>query len=293
VQSPSGRALLLPGADAPPAKVILVHGLGSRATCAPEDRARTRARNIAHAVQVDAWETTGQASVLDAADFITFSYGGSYVDCASGQAYPAASVPTAGAQAVYASRDTCVGLANAAGRLGQLVDGIVTQAPDTRVYLIGHSLGGMVGAYYLASGADGGGAVQSLVTLDSPLNGYQGLEVRLPCALDSPSRQDLRGDTPAVSTIAGLRDTHWVDRLVAINSTFIGGSVGPNVLALDCQTPRVQRDNWFTILFGDVLDAVSEWVEGHDCGFTHPDSLAAIARIINASPDVRVASAGQ
>ncbi|MEX2431499.1 MAG: PKD domain-containing protein [Dehalococcoidia bacterium] len=282
VTGPHGRALLVPGMPGPETKVIVIHGLGTKSTCAADDRSYVRGQSIAHAVQTDVWEDTGRVGDLDWDDFITFSYSGDYVDCGQSNA-AAQDAPASGLRAAYASADTCVGVEDASARLEALVESIHAETPDARVVLIGHSLGGMVGAHYLATQGDtpASSIVEALVTLDSPLRGYRGPEVGLDCAYESPSRRDIRAVTSTVTTIMGLSASPWADRLHAINSTFVGNAIGVDLVDVRCATEVPPSEDVLTVLFGFAVQAFRGFAQGHNCAFTHPDALAAMAGIVN------------
>lgn len=148
----------------------------------------------------------------------------------------------------YERADTCDGVADAAA----ILDKMVRRFPDAVYDIVGHSLGGLVAAYWAAGGSASEqfltddpqflrDRLHSVITLDSPLNDTEGIaEIRRKyfwvigpsrsaCAADSQSWNDLQGEDPRV------RDTIWRTdpttganaltgkvALVHLNSTVIG-----------------------------------------------------------------------
>ncbi|MBI4310979.1 MAG: PKD domain-containing protein [Chloroflexi bacterium] len=283
-------ATLLPGATSriPGPKVIVLQGIDSQSACADgdaqdsRDTLHRRLQNIILGAQGSFYEATGRVATVDDFDVIGFSYSGVYRDCLGGTAYGEATYPVQMGiadnaaighvslpLAVYARADTCGGVAAAAQRLGSLVDRILAEEPDAPIVLIGHSMGGMVAAYYLAGIAspDALPHVHAAVTVDSPL---LGIPLRNPfsaCPADSPAWNDLAGKTGVVPAIAQLGGTALASKLFAINTTDIGHVIaGSNFSASGCAASNA--------LGG------ARW-SPHSCAFADTQSLSQMGIIAN------------
>ena len=80
--------------------------------------------------------------------------------------------------------------ASAARRLGEFVDRVRSETGATHVDIIGHSMGGVVGRYYVTFGG-GDGVVSNLVTIGSP---HSGTEVA-PVGLGRPTKELFLGSS--------------------------------------------------------------------------------------------------
>ena len=93
--------------------------------------------------------------------------------------------------------------ASAARRLGQFVDEVRDATGAAQVDVIGHSMGGVVGRYYVALGG-GDGPVANLVTLGSP---HSGTDVSA-MGLGRPAHELLFGSSLLVRMAAAPRPRH-------------------------------------------------------------------------------------
>lgn len=80
--------------------------------------------------------------------------------------------------------------ASAARRLGEFVDRVRSETGATHVDVIGHSMGGVVGRYYVTFGG-GDGVVANLVTIGSPHSGT----VVAPVGLGRPTKELFLGSS--------------------------------------------------------------------------------------------------
>lgn len=240
-----GAALLVPGAPRLGRKIIVLQGIDSEASC--EDfqphiggpNLADRMKSITHAIQNRAWETSGDASFLDARDVVTFSYANTYEDCSTGKTYQAGDLPSpTGFYAVYEPNATCAGVQQAADRLKQLIDRIIQLEPGTQVDIIGHSMGGMVAVYLMATlSEDEKERVHSIVTLDSPLLGEPQQAPGSTCVFNSQAWEDIGGLSPVVSVISSIGGPRTLGRLLAINSSPIGDVIpGTEWRRVDCSS---------------------------------------------------------
>lgn len=151
---PSVEPTAIPSRATPNRKLIIVQGLNSNSTQLPP-RTRPFLR------QLQSWPTADME--FEVQDVVGFSYSGNY-DGASLEQYQRL-VP------IYEAADTCSGVDAAAKKLSRLVKHIYDSEPDTVFDFFGHSMGGMVIAYwvYLQETAYLQRSVGSVVTIDSPL----------------------------------------------------------------------------------------------------------------------------
>lgn len=224
------KTLLVPGKPRSPTKVILIQGIDSEASC--DDRINesgqvsldSRTTSISRAIQTDMWSRTGDVSALDARDVLTFSYADTYEDCSDGMFYRASELPkTEGFYAVYGSTDTCAGVEEATEKLRRLIERIVQLEPETQFDLVGHSMGGMIAAYLVATlPEDSQRHVRSVVTLDSPLLGETREPLSSSCSFGNTSWQDIKGRTDVVDSLASIQDSEILAKILSINATDIG-----------------------------------------------------------------------
>ena len=235
----------MPGAPRIKRKVIVLQGIDSEASCEDfqahigEPNFADRIKSMTHAIQNRAWETTGDASFLDARDVVTFSYANTYEDCSAGKTYQARDLPSpTGFYAVYEPSATCAGVQQAADRLKRLIDRIIQLEPGTQFDIVGHSMGGMVAVYMMASlPEEERGHIHSIVTLDSPLLGEPKQAFGSSCLYNSKAWEDIGGLSPVVSVIASISGPRTLDRLLAINSSPIGDVIpGTQWRQVDCSS---------------------------------------------------------
>ena len=228
-----------------------------------------------------------------------FSYSGSYRNCATGTQVSVDQYPLGDYRVFpeYDSSDTCDGVRNAARRLNSLLQSLHALGPDRETVLIGHSLGGMIAAYYVVEVAppDVRAKINSIITIDSPLLGYDSRNPFSDCPDIAQSWQDILGESQIVPSVNSIQDTDLAEKFVHLNSTNIGQSlVGGREIHLECGT---QSTGDFTIL-GGLLGTVltggwgglitgaftggiyGEYGPGHNCGFYDPVALMGIVGIL-------------
>ena len=238
-------------------KVIFIQGINSEARCADGDglgldEMRDNIRDTALSMQNNFAE-----EVFSDDDFLQFSYGD---PTACGNDFQ---------QASYEKSATCIGIVAAAGKL----DDMVSTLPDgTVVDIIGHSLGGMVAAYWVSTQEREflDTRVHAVITLDSPMRGanlrgraqllvqwFRSLfetEAEL-CPGDSQSWRDIKKEDPeAVNRFTDPQNSTEQEAFAAVNCT--------------------------PVPIGDVLPGywrVSLHVGRHDCAFTSQGALTEIA----------------
>lgn len=197
---------------------------------------------------------------------IGFSYSGLYEDCEtgsriSGEAYP---IGSSAVFPAYDSLHTCRGVRNAAGHLHALISSIHAADNNREIIVIGHSLGGMVAAYYLSSAAppDLVERMRHVITVDSPLLGNFVVSPLSECHEDPRSWQDIRGESDVVGVIESIPNSDLSGKFIHLNSTVIGDSLsGGRTVRLGCAP-----------LLGIV------W--GHGCGFYDPVALREIVNTV-------------
>jgi len=302
------KGLLLPGKPKPQRKVIVLQGINSQSSCdeiASNDSTRLTSRSalIARAIQNGSWKDTGDVGFIDANDVIMFSYADKYMDCVSRETVPASELPSsAGFHAAYTPGDTCSGVVLAAQRLEQLINRMSQLEPDATFDLIGHSMGGMVAAYLIATKPELEQKLHSVITLDSPLDG----EIRKPpigsaCDFTLQSWKDIDENDPhVVSTITTLGNSSVLSKFVAINSSPIGDVLpGTQVFKqVDCAgNKNLVGGGFWGYLLGALFNPtaallgflsgaavgaeVDEWVEGHSCVWVDNTALTKVAGIVN------------
>ena len=219
-----------------------------------------------------------------------FSYSGKYENCATGKLSLGEAYPFGDYRIFprYDPVDTCGGVRDAATKLGSLLTSLHDRDPNREIVLIGHSLGGMVAAYYLAEVAppDIRSRISSIVTIDSPLLGFDIRSPRSPCPEGAQSWQDIFGRTEIVSSINSIQSTDLAKRFVNLNSTPIGDYLaGAHHLSLECASGSIILGGLIGALFGGwgglIIGAlVGEYVPGHSCGFYDPVALEKIVDIM-------------
>ena len=157
---------------------------------------------------------------------------------------------------------------DAGNKLDSLLSALSAREPDREIILLGHSLGGMVAAYYVADVASPEikGKIKSVITIDSPLLGYSNENPFSNCPLTAQSWQDILGESPIVRHIESIEGTDLAAKLLHLNSTEVGDSLlGGRVIDLECK-PEL----------GGVLSVIM----GHACGFYDPVALDEILNIL-------------
>ena len=202
-----------------------------------------------------------------------FSYSGKYENCitgklSSGEAYPFGDYRVFPR---YDPMDTCGGVRNAATKLSSLLTSLHDREPNREIVLIGHSLGGMVAAYYVVEVAppEIRSRITSIVTIDSPLQGHDFRNPLSVCPEVAQSWQDIRGRTEIVRSVNSIQSTDLAKKFVHLNSTAIGGYLaGAHHLRLEC----AEVSKILGVLIGLVLTGGLD----HSCGFYDPVALEEI-----------------
>ena len=144
---------------------------------------------------------------------------------------------------------------------------IIKLEPETRFDIVGHSMGGMVATYLVATARPESVKryIQSVVTLDSPLLGFDKKNPFSGCAKGSEAWQDILGDTQVVREITSIEDKDILDRLFAINSSHIGDKIpDTRSLLVDCSG-------------GGTVSLATR----HSCVWADETALVALANFIN------------
>ena len=219
----------------------------------PEENVFRKRQSIVGAMQGDIpgeWER----------NVIAFSYSGTYQDCSSGEIFDGEKYPFGNYSVVpsYVSPETCIGVRATASNLRELLSSLHIQRPNRDIILIGHSLGGMVAAYYLANLVvpEVLDKIPSVVTIDSPLLGNFLRNPLSVCDGESRSWQDLTGVSSVVQEIGAIQRSELTARFVHLNSTVIGDSLaGGRTVHLGCG------------------------ILGHGCGLYDPLALEEIVEV--------------
>ena len=168
-----------------------------------------------------------------------FSYSGSYKNCANGRPFSADRYPSGDYSVFpeYTPMDTCDGVRNAATELSSLLNSLYAREPSREIVLIGHSLGGMVAAYYVVELAppEIRSKIMSVITLDSPLLGYPAKNPFSACPATAQSWKDISGESDIFRSVKSIQGTGLIKKFVHLNSTDIGGSLqGGLSVNLEC-----------------------------------------------------------
>ena len=176
------------------------------------------------------------------------------------------------------------------------MDRIIQLDPDTRFDIVGHSMGGMVAAYLVATSPTDyvSEHVRSVITLDSPLDGFSDRHLGSVCAYGSPAWDDILGISPVVGEIASIRDQLVLDRFLSITSSPIGDVIqGTRSQSVDCSSGATLGYGVLgtivieTIfpgfgIIGAILGAVKgAYGVGHTCVGSDSTALASLGDFIN------------
>jgi hypothetical protein len=310
--------LLLPGAqaDVNNTKVIVLRGIDSSGSCSENDGTLALRHLMVRTVQNSWPSANGMVSQVDDSDIIAFSYSGRYMDCSTGQQYTAHDFPgvtsTPDIQRssllpltpvpIYSKDDTCLGVKQASQHLEDLVNQMLRLESDARFVIVGHSLGGMVAAYYVSQqpAAFVEEKIQKVVTVDSPLMGFPERNPGSICAWDEQSWQDIFGNGDTVPTIRSLQGEPAVEKFYAINSTDIGDALTETgSMNLDCALVStaggVYGGSFLSALVGLAIGgpgglltfvlgtgaASSAYGVGHECVLYDETALGTISRLVN------------
>jgi pimeloyl-ACP methyl ester carboxylesterase len=182
-----------------PRRVLYIQGMNSVSKCPGGSGFSTRAPEwlAGHLGEPG----SGPAIELEEGAVAYFSYSGEW--CGGGD-------PAGGAFADYDDSDTCGGIDEVhAPRLKRLIESL---GPG-RVTIVGHSMGGLVAAYLVASDpAWAAEHIASVATFDSPLRGVNGTRLVIAgaggvfdgdCGPRSDAVEDLKDDSAVVKVAAG------------------------------------------------------------------------------------------
>ena len=265
-----GGSILVPGTVATSPKVVLIQGIDSSSGCSEvsdglarlsgskkeqryvgvglrrpvermPDNLFFRRHTLLRAIQTRLGEQGGQASLVDDADVLAFSYSGNYRGCVRDKGYTVDSfviperpssqiVPitfTSPLTPEYTPKDTCSGVEAAAQELETFINRILVLEPDSRFVLVGHSLGGMVAAYFVSQQDRDfvSENIQAVVTLDSPLLGHPFDNPLSTCRAGDAAWQGILGHTDVVGTIEGIGQPEALSLFLTINSSTIGDTL--------------------------------------------------------------------
>ncbi len=199
--------------------VILVQGIDSSSTCGAGDVFGPRRDQVLARLR--------PLGVPDS-HVIGFSYSDVYYDPATCSPVRVEDVATAGALPRYTSADTCSGVTVAASRLWRLLHSIEQIQPSATFTIVGHSMGGVVAAYFTATTNDQAllSRVHAIALLDSPVQGVPEVNsITSACnATYSASWQDMLPTSPVIATI-GSQACARFDRFYAVAITPIGGGL--------------------------------------------------------------------
>ena len=227
-----------------------------------------------------------------------FSYSGSYEDCDTGNQFSSENYPFGNYRVFpdYRPTDTCTGVRDAANKLDSLLSVLNAREPNREVILLGHSLGGMVAAYYVADVASSviREQIRSIITIDSPILGFTGRNPLSDCLVTAQSWQDILGESPIVRSIESIEGTDLAEKLLHLNSTDIGNSLlGGRVIELECNEQEAVLGGALGGILGAIITGgwgaivgaigggiYGEYGPGHACGFYDPVALDEIVNVL-------------
>jgi pimeloyl-ACP methyl ester carboxylesterase len=196
-------------------KLILIQGIDSQSgECGFESRARSKW--LVDYVLTSSAVKREVPSLDNAADVFFFSY----------SSHSAAYCPDATGADNYSSPQygksaTCSGVASAAARLDAMIANLSLRHPYATFDLIGHSMGGMVAAYWAKNYPSQHNRVASLIAFDSPLRGLPiGNFLTSACDIDGSSWTDLSCDNYRKST-----DRKKCESTIVANIASVGNSI--------------------------------------------------------------------
>lgn len=265
----------VPTFDLSKRRVILVQGIDSASDCSAPVEKSDRYEGV-----IKKLEDIG----IQRSQIMLFSYGSDYVRCPdSSKRLDAQQLPDdpnmTEFTALYGRDATCRGVESYRDYLKDLID---RYPSDTQFDLIGHSLGGLIVSYFVATQSDDfvKNRIHSVITVDSMVASGQPYDAvigwirynwNLPaignsaCPEDAKSWQDIEKHTGTIKKINEYKNTTQRATFVSINSSFIGqtipgewrrgtceqdGSVLPHGCIFDAQDPK--RSN----ALAEIADAV-------------------------------------
>lgn len=270
------KPVLLPGSAQPEKnrKLIVIQGIDSSA----EINIISEPPNFAYRRQLilpalRSWPGA-DSKFFDEEDVIGFSYGDTYRDSTlgtivSGDDYQVGHqlIP------VYGKLDTCAGVTAGASKLDRLVKRIVQVEPDVSIDFLGHSMGGMVTAYWISQQDSGflSRYVGSVITLDSPLlDGHLDGSLFSSCRFDDQAWLDIANpDSVALANINDYSKTTLRVPFYHINSSAIG-DVLPGGVQIPGSCGTVATD-----LISQLFSHLS-----HSCLWYENDTLNWVANVI-------------
>ncbi len=239
-------------------KVVLIQGFTSESACSG-----LAFLGLFGGV-IDALQAQPGLALADS-DFLGFSYSGSYCDTPGANA--GVLIPA------YSREDTCWGLTAARQKLIALLN----QYPGADFDLIGHSMGGVLGSYLVASLSPADpllSRIHSVIALDSPLQGLTGVRLigarlSLTClGVSTQSAEDMAADSAVMTAIRDPATAQKApftavrndaDTLVPSDIAYIEGAWLDRLIHDDCgpssHTCVLQNTAALATLTGTVLNA--------------------------------------
>lgn len=268
--------ILLPGSAEPEQnrKLIVIQGVNSSAEVAiSADPPNFGFRRHLILSRLQTWPDSDGA-FFDEEDVIGFSYRDSYHDATSGRNVSGKEYdPGHLLIPVYDGNDTCSGVAASASKLDWLVKRISEVEPDASIDFLGHSMGGMVIAFWISQQDSEflRRHIRSFVTLDSPLfDGHPGFMPGSCNPFSSQAWRDINNsDRLALSSINNYSKTTQRVSFYHINSSAIG-DVLPGGVSLPGSCGVVST-NPILLLFSYPF---------HSCLWEETKTLDWIARVI-------------
>ncbi|GEM_PF-3577583 len=166
-------------------KIIVIPAFLSSSTCSGDDRLVDKVR----------WLRKALPGYKDEA-FFYFDYGGGY--CKDNPNTPEDESKNPNYSAVF----TCVnGVVRSSSMLNLMIAEILQKYPSAKIDIVGHSMGGLVAAYWAATHQDDQKlkSIHSVITFDSPLQGIEGWKANLLKAISDTPAVDCSADKTAIT----------------------------------------------------------------------------------------------
>ncbi len=189
-----------------PRKVIVLQGINSSSNCTDDPRTPEDERMVGRVAWVrETLQGRDVAQYVQYAeeDFFYFDYGAGY--CPDDPETPEIDESK---NPNYSKIFTCVnGVARSSNILDLLITRILQINDETQIDIIGHSMGGVIAAYWVATHQDDSRLknIHSVITFDSPLQGLEGSKVTvgklLTCLGDDTAWNELHEDSDVMRTI--------------------------------------------------------------------------------------------
>lgn len=260
----------------PPRIVIVINGINSAAQCGDlADWAPLWKRLTA----------TPELGLMEPAVFQFSYFAGTGGNCVNAN------------QASYAPGDTCGSIDGPEGhsdRFQKWFSRLAHDNPKATFDIIGHSMGGLVVAYWATQHSAELGRVHAIITLDSPLQGVnrsKGYLLQGECSRDSPAFDDLVHESTVVEAVLGYSPTGVItgplcsagrrgeDRLVSSRPR--ASPIAHKVKSVGNASDRVVMLGDSCLPGGRVF-RVDEGCDGdaldHGCVFRNDDVLSQVVR---------------